>query len=239
MQIKFTGFSLLALTLTAAILIHPARVNAHGDVTPQPVDTEGLPEVGEEWLEENPWRDPSKPEWKLAVQKGASGFNQNCARCHGLEAVSGGTAPDLRFLEANLDGDAWFKERFQLGYAQGGVTKMPAFGELLGQKAGWAIRTYIETRPDEGALDEFQKELQAAKKELADYLGAGKSAKDVEAELGKLKARLTEISAKVKTGSGAPVADSVASRAADALNGSPESLKKTEEILTIGLSAAK
>lgn len=116
---------------------------------------------------------------------------------------------------------------------------MPAFGELLGQKAAWAIRTYIETRPDEGALDEFQAELQAAKKELADYLAAGKTAKDVEAELVKLKTRLEEISGKVKTGSGAPLSDSVASRAVAALDGSPESLKKTEEVLTIGLSAAK
>lgn len=239
MRLKLTGVALLAATLTSAILANPVRVSAHGDVTPQPVDTEGLPELGEEWLTENPWRDPSKPEWKLAVQKGASGYTQNCARCHGLEVVSGGTAPDLRFLEANVDGDTWFMERFQLGYTQGGVTKMPAFGELLGQKAGWAIRTYIEARPDEGALDEFQAELQVAKKELADYLAAGKSATDVEAEIGKLKTRLTDIAGKVKTGSGAPVSDSVASRAIATLDGSPESLKKTEEVLTIGLSAAQ
>ena len=38
------------------------------------------------------------------------------------------------------------------GYTQNGITKMPAFGELLGQEAAWAIRTYIETRPDDGAL---------------------------------------------------------------------------------------
>lgn len=236
---KFAGAATLALTLSAALVWNPVRVSAHGDVTPQPVDTTGLPELGEEWLEENPWRDPSKPEWAIAVQKGASGYNQNCARCHGLEAVSGGTAPDLRFLEANADGDAWFVERFTLGYTQGGITKMPAFGELLGQKAGWAIRTYIETRPDEGAMDEYQAELQGAKKKLAEFLAAGKSASDVESDLTALKTRLADISGKVKTGSGAPLADSVASRTEAALNGSPESLKKAEEILTIGLSAAK
>jgi hypothetical protein len=126
-----------------------------------------------------------------------------------------------------------------LGYAQGGVTKMPAFGELLGQKAGWAIRTYIETRPDEGALDDFQAELQVAKKQLSDYLAAGKSPKDVETELAALKVRMTDIAGKLKTGSGAPVADSVASRAAELLDGSPQGLKKAEEALTIGLSAAK
>ena len=103
------------------------------------------------------------------MEKGASGFNQNCARCHGLEAVSGGTAPDVRFIEANADGDAWYVERFTLGYTQGGITKMPAFGELLGQKAAWAIRTYIETRPDEGAMDEYQTELQARQKEACRF----------------------------------------------------------------------
>jgi cytochrome c-550 PedF len=236
---RVAGTAMLALTVSAVLIWNPAHVSAHGDVTPQPVDTTGLPELGEEWLEENPWRDPSKPEWKIAVEKGASGYNQNCARCHGLEAVSGGTAPDLRFLEANPDGDAWYVERFTLGYTQGGITKMPAFDELLGQKAGWAIRTYIETRPDEGALDEYQAELQDAKKKLADFLAAGKTAPDVEADLTALKTRLADISGKVKTGSGAPLADSVASRTESALNGSPESLKKAEEILTIGLSAAK
>jgi hypothetical protein len=116
---------------------------------------------------------------------------------------------------------------------------MPAFGELLGQEAGWAIRTYIETRPDEGALDEFQAELQGAKKQLADYLAAAKKPQDVETDLVALKTRMSDIAGKVKTASGAPIADSVASRAALLLDGSPESLKKTEEVLTIGLSAAK
>ena len=125
------------------------------------------------------------------------------------------------------------------GYTQGGITKMPAFGELLGQKAAWAIRTYIETRPDEGALDDFQTELQADKAKLAEYLAAGKSAADLSGELAALKTRFEEIAVKVKTGSGAPLADSVVSRAATALDGSDHSLKKAEEVLTIGLSAAK
>ena len=239
MKQKFLGLALVGFVSAVVVIANAPRVSAHGDVTPQPVDTTGLPELGEEWLEENPWRDPSKPEWKLAVQKGASGFNQNCARCHGLEAVSGGTAPDVRFIEANAEGDAWFVERFTLGYAQGGVTKMPAFGELLGQEAGWAIRTYIETRPDEGALDEYQTELQAAKKKIAEFLAQSKTPADVDGELKPMREAMAAIAAKVKTGSGAPVADSVASRAANLLDGSPQSLKHAEEALTIGLSAAK
>ena len=130
--------------LAAVALLGVAQMAAgHGDVTPQPVNTDALPDVGEEWLTENPYREEKAgyETWLTAVQIGSSGFNQNCARCHGLGAVSGGLAPDLRFLEASEYGDEWFVERFQHGYTQDGTTKMPAFGEVLGQKAGWAIRT--------------------------------------------------------------------------------------------------
>ena len=135
----------------SAVLMAAASTVAlgHGDVAPQPVDTAGLPQLGEEWLLENPYRDADEDVRELAVRVGASGYNQNCARCHGLEAISGGLAPDLRYLEADLDGDEWYIERFQSGYSQNGITKMPAFGELLGQEAAWAIRTYIESRPQE------------------------------------------------------------------------------------------
>ena len=95
--------SLIAVAVAALL---PATALGHGDVAPQPVDTDALPEVGEEWLEENPYRAEAVGEevWAAAVAIGASGYNQNCARCHGLEVVSGGLAPDLRYLEANIDG---------------------------------------------------------------------------------------------------------------------------------------
>ena len=48
---------------------------------------------------------------RLAIEIDASGYNQNCARCHGLESVSGGIAPDLRLLEEDYDGDEWYRER--------------------------------------------------------------------------------------------------------------------------------
>src|SRR4051794_19956064 len=67
---------------------------AHGDVTPQAVDTTGLPTLGEGWRDENPFRSND-----AAVRIGTSAYNQNCARCHGLEAISGGIAPDLRKLD--------------------------------------------------------------------------------------------------------------------------------------------
>ncbi len=125
------GIAALILVATTSFVI------AHGDVTPQPVNTDALPDVGEEWQTENPYREAAvgRGTWLKAVEIGASGFNQNCARCHGLGAVSGGLAPDLRFLEAEEVGDEWFIERFRHGYTQDGTTKMPAFGDILGQKA--------------------------------------------------------------------------------------------------------
>jgi len=204
---------------------------AHGDAAPQPVDTEGLPEVGEEWLIENPYRmtEVSTEVWQRALEIGASGYNQNCARCHGLEAVSGGLAPDLRYLEAEEYGDEWYVERFRHGYTQNGTTKMPAFGELLGQEAAWAIRTYIETRPDGDDIAAVSSEL----KEIRDTLEAGGG------DVGALRARLREIAGGIGTLSGAPVADSVAFRAANLLEQDPSAKQKAAEVLTVGLSAAQ
>ena len=202
---------------------------AHGDVAPQPVNTDALPDVGEEWLIENPYRAEAAGEevWAKAVEIGDSAYNQNCARCHGLGVVSGGLAPDLRFLEAAEYGDEWFAERFQFGYTQDGTTKMPAFGEVLGQKAAWAIRTYIETRPEDGALDSHAARLTAIRDELA--AGTGDQTA--------LKTELEAISAEVKTASGAPVSDSAVRRAILVLDGSPEGNKHAADALTIGLSA--
>ena len=219
--------------IAAAILLATtSRVIAQGDVAPQPVNTDALPEVGEEWLTENPYREAKAGHdvWLKAVEIGSSGFNQNCARCHGLGAVSGGLAPDLRFLEAEEAGDEWFIERFRHGYTQDGTTKMPAFGDILGQKAAWAIRTYVETRPEDGALDEHAKRLH----EIRDELGSGKVA-----DTGALKKELETIAAEVKTASGAPIADSVTYEAARILTDAPETWKKAAEVLTVGLSATQ
>lgn len=224
---------MLKLPLAALGLIAITTIaNAHGDVAPQPVNTDALPDVGEEWLSENPYRDQGEEVWKAAIEIGDSGYNQNCARCHGLGVVSGGLAPDLRYLEASEDGDEWYVERFQTGYTQNGITKMPAFGELLGQKAAWAIRTYIETRPDDGALDEATPRLLQIRDELLAIAG-GK-----EGDLSALQAELADVAKGVETGSGAAIADSAAYRAANLLTGDTPNLAGAAEALTIGLSAA-
>ena len=216
--------------VAAACMAVPVQLLAHGDVAPQPVNTEALPDIGDEWLTENPYRAELVGDevWLAALKIGDSGFNQNCARCHGLGAVSGGLAPDLRFLEAEEYGDEWFVERFRLGYTQDGVTKMPGFEGVLDQKAAWAIRTYIETRPEDGALDDHADRLAEIRDQLA--LGEGDAAA--------LQAELSEIAATVSTASGAPKADSVVSRAAESLAAAPDDRKVASELLTIGLSAA-
>ncbi|WP_439523564.1 cytochrome c-550 PedF [Marivita sp.] len=230
-----TAFTLKSACAALALSAVATLVQAHGDVAPQAVDTAGLPETGDDWLTENPYRAEAVGEevWARAVEIGASGYNQNCARCHGLEAISGGLAPDVRFLEAEEYGDEWYIERFRFGYTQNGTTKMPEFGELLGQDAAWAIRTYIETRPDDVSMEEVADELKALRDQIVGYASDASTA-DADA----LKTRLSEIAANIETVSGAPVADSAAYRAANLIDGTQEAYARAAEALTIGLSAA-
>lgn len=137
----------LTITFLAlgAIMAAAPQVMAHGDVAPQPVDTTGLDPLKEgDWLSKNPYRDN-----KRAVEIGASGYNQNCARCHGLQVISGGLAPDLRYLEKGDTGDEWFMERIRRGAIISGMTKMPPFEGILNQEAMWAIRTFIESKHED------------------------------------------------------------------------------------------
>lgn len=145
----------VAAALTAALA--PVRhADAHGDVTPQAVDTRSLPQLGTEWRKENPYRGNAE-----AVKVGASGYTQNCARCHGLEAVSGGIAPDLRSMDKDCKGlkveteraaclreaDDFYTTSVRRGRSQNGVYKMPPFEGVLNQEAVWAIKAYLESRP--------------------------------------------------------------------------------------------
>ncbi len=131
----------MAFGLTSAAM-------AHGDVTPQAVDTSGLPEIGEEWVDENPFREDEKYKAR-AEEIGSSAYNQNCARCHGLQAISGGIAPDLRYLEADIEGDEWYIERVTNGAVRDGKVYMPKFAGTISQAGLWAIRTYIDAQPED------------------------------------------------------------------------------------------
>ena len=130
--------------LTVALLVGAAAETAwaHGDVVPHAVDTTGLPNLGEDLQPENPYR--GTPDYDLAQRIGDKAFNQNCARCHGLGAVSGGIAPDLRLL-IPVDDDGYFIGRVMSGSIRDGVTYMPPFEGVLSQDAIWAIRSWLDS----------------------------------------------------------------------------------------------
>lgn len=134
--------SLATLAVAALLVSSPFTVLGHGDVAPQAVDVTGLPSLDGKNPMENPFRDTEH--FDLAVRIGDSAYNQNCARCHGLGAVSGGLAPDLRYLEIGFD-DEYYAEKVRQGVVRNGVTYMPAFADVFGEEAIWAIRSYLDT----------------------------------------------------------------------------------------------
>lgn len=150
-------FSRLAAGLLFAALA--LDVAAHGDVTPHPVDTSSLKPIGSEWVIPSPYRGNVQ-----AAVVGADGYLHNCAGCHGLNAVSGGVAPDL--LKATLecldmasasaqascmkDGDEFFRDITLAGKktSEGRYT-MPPYNEVFTQEAVWAVKAYIDARAAE------------------------------------------------------------------------------------------
>lgn len=142
----------------AALLLGlPLATWAHGDVTPQAVDTSSLPKLGAEWRADNPYRGEAAV---AAAKVGSSAYNQNCARCHGLEVISGGIAPDLRKLDnecATLkdakrkatcvqEVDGYFLNTVRHGRTRNGAVYMPPFEGTFDQEAIWAIKAYLETK---------------------------------------------------------------------------------------------
>jgi cytochrome c-550 PedF len=133
------NMSLRTLAAAAVLLAVPFLAHSHGNVTPQAVDTSKLKKLTGEQTE-NPYRGDEH-----AIEIGSSAYGNNCARCHGLQAVSGGIAPDLRELPPGKEGDEIFSERIRHGSIRNGVTYMPAFADIFSEEAIWAIRTYIES----------------------------------------------------------------------------------------------
>lgn len=133
---------LRAVTVLSGILLSATAITvlAHGEVTPQAVDTTGLESLGTEWKKTNPFRGN-----KRAVEIGSSAYNQNCARCHGLEGVSGGIAPDLRNLPLDAETEEYFVDTVRKGRTRDGRVYMPPFEGTLSQEAMWAIRSWLDT----------------------------------------------------------------------------------------------
>ncbi|SDM72190.1 cytochrome c-550 PedF [Oryzisolibacter propanilivorax] len=148
-----------SLLLAAAGACLAGAALAHGDVVPQAVDTSSLPQLGAKWRESNPYGGAAEGH-KEALRIGSSAYNQNCARCHGLEAVSGGIAPDLRKFDEECAGyadqakqkvcyqemDDYYAGTVRRGRTRDGRVYMPPFEGTLSQEAVWAIRTYLEER---------------------------------------------------------------------------------------------
>lgn len=126
--------------ISLALLATSILAFGHGSVTPQAVDTKELKQLGEKWLEKNPYEGDTK-----AIALGKYAYSENCARCHGLDGISGGIAPDLRFLEDGIEGDEWYMERARGGAVRNGNVYMPPFEGVLNQEAMWAIRAYLIT----------------------------------------------------------------------------------------------
>ncbi|ETA53414.1 cytochrome c-550 PedF [Ponticoccus alexandrii] len=202
----------------------PQAALAHGDAAPQAVDTTGLPDLPEEMASENPWREADGDLMMTAVEIGAKGFNSNCARCHGLEAISGGLAPDLRYLEADSWGDEWYLDRVLNGYEQNGAVKMPPFADILSQEAIWAIRTYVETRPDDQELAERQDELHALKERIDGLKTDASGAIDV-------AGALTELGESFVALSGAPRSVTALEEAAWLLRAEPPRVNAASDAL--------
>lgn len=141
---KHASRTFCALVAALSIGIAAPQVFAHGDVVPQAVDTTGLKNVGADFLPANPYRKD-----KTATRIGDSAYNQNCARCHGLGGISGGIAPDLRYLPLGDEGDEVFLQRIRKGSVRDGRVYMPPFEGILSQEAMWAIRTWLETVHEE------------------------------------------------------------------------------------------
>lgn len=149
--------SLVALALACGA----SAALAHGDVVPQSVDTSSLPQLGAKWRESNPYS--SGEGHKEALRIGGSAYNQNCARCHGLEAISGGVAPDLRKIDADCSGMAdpvkkkaciveiqeYYAATVRYGRVRDGRVYMPPFDGILSQEAVWSIKTYLESRREQ------------------------------------------------------------------------------------------
>lgn len=124
------------VAMAAAIVLAGATLAskiafAHGDVTPQPIDASELKHLGKDRsakihiaviLRRSPSALPATTRTAPAVTE--------------LEVISGGIAPDLRYLETGKSGDEWFLERIRHGKKNSeGTTIMPAFEGVFTQEA--------------------------------------------------------------------------------------------------------
>jgi quinohemoprotein ethanol dehydrogenase len=75
------------------------------------------------------------------VDRGAKLYNQSCYKCHGPQAVSGGTIPDLRMFEGSQT------EFVSIVMSGRSGTIMPAWKEFLSEDEVTSIYAYVRSRP--------------------------------------------------------------------------------------------
>lgn len=196
--------SLVAALALAVGSLCSSAAQAHGDVTPQAVDVSTLAPLGEQWKDENPYRGNAE-----AIRIGTSAYNQNCARCHGLEAISGGIAPDLRKLELDKETDQYFLQSVRRGKVRNGAVYMPPFEGILQQEAMWAIRSYLDIRsdfakgnkpPELSPMQALAKKSNCLSCHATDAKGVGPAYREVAQKYAKDKRADVKLLAKVKKG---------------------------------------
>ncbi|WP_162860600.1 c-type cytochrome [Pseudothauera hydrothermalis] len=140
--------------LLALLLVIPGGVGAATPVAPT-VDLSGLPALGNEWREENPYRGNAH-----AIAVGRALYAQVCARCHGAESLEPGPAANLRLVgmycqrlkdpqlaaRCTRDADHYFLTTVLEGKIRLGVEHMPPWAGVLSQEAIWALRSFVEAQ---------------------------------------------------------------------------------------------
>ena len=94
-----------------------------------------------------PVKDPDFTPDKARATKGLIAYNYNCMLCHGLDAVAGGSAPDLRWSYI-----ATSRQAFDSVVRDGGLLTegMPRFDDLAPETTE-DIRFYLRSRAQAGA----------------------------------------------------------------------------------------
>ena len=156
--------NLLRLLVLASLATALSTATAFERATPAEdrvdVDVSVLPPLPQGTYESNPYRGNAE-----VAAIGRTVFNQTCARCHGVDAVSKNLpGPDLTRLDRACaritdptikdmciaDNDAYFLDSALNGKVRVGVTHMPSWKDVLSLKHLWAVRTFLEQRRSAG-----------------------------------------------------------------------------------------
>lgn len=82
---------------------------------------------------------PARAQPRNEVAAGRLAYHTYCSRCHGLNAVSGGVAPDLRYSPF-LNNDTWYRIVLHGLLANRGMAN---FSSVLNQRRAQDIRAYV------------------------------------------------------------------------------------------------